>query len=97
MGDMEDGDAVFGSSVEVDLGSQVYWWHDKYKPRKPKYFNRVDTRYKWNKYNQTHYDHDNPPPKIVQGASSTKVKHNNDGIPASYKLSKTRTNLGGQS
>jgi len=23
MGDMEDGDAVFGSSVEVDLGSQV--------------------------------------------------------------------------
>ena len=23
--------------------------------------------YEWNKYNQTHYDHDNPPPKIVQG------------------------------
>ena len=46
---------------------QVYWWHDKYRPRKPKYFNRVHTGYEWNKYNQTHYDHDNPPPKIVQG------------------------------
>lgn len=45
----------------------MYWWHDKYRPRKPKYFNRVHTGYEWNKYNQTHYDHDNPPPKIVQG------------------------------
>ena len=45
---------------------QVYWWHDKYRPRKPKYFNRVHTGYEWNKYNQTHYDHDNPPPKVVQ-------------------------------
>jgi hypothetical protein len=23
--------------------------------------------FEWNKYNQTHYDVDNPPPKIVQG------------------------------
>ncbi|KHN02279.1 Hypothetical protein glysoja_002303 [Glycine soja] len=67
MGDMEDGDSVFGSGAEVNLDSQVYWWHDKYRPRKPKYFNRVHTGYEWNKYNQTHYDHDNPPPKIVQG------------------------------
>ncbi|KAH7855109.1 hypothetical protein Vadar_021339 [Vaccinium darrowii] len=67
MGAMEEGDAVFGSSDEVNLDSQVYWWHDKYRPRKPKYFNRVHTGYEWNKYNQTHYDHDNPPPKIVQG------------------------------
>ncbi|XP_058739129.1 splicing factor Cactin-like isoform X1 [Vicia villosa] len=67
MGAMEDGDAVFGSGAEVSLDSQVYWWHDKYRPRKPKYFNRVHTGYEWNKYNQTHYDHDNPPPKIVQG------------------------------
>ncbi|KAL1190733.1 Splicing factor Cactin [Cardamine amara subsp. amara] len=35
--------------------------------RKPKYINRVQTGYEWNKYNQTHYDHDNPPPKFVQG------------------------------
>ncbi|XP_042421272.1 cactin-like [Zingiber officinale] len=67
MGAMDEGDAVFGAGSEVALDSQVYWWHDKYRPRKPKYFNRVHTGYEWNKYNQTHYDHDNPPPKIVQG------------------------------
>jgi hypothetical protein len=27
----------------------------------------VHTGFEWNKYNQTHYDFDNPPPKIVQG------------------------------
>ena len=47
--------------------AQVYWLNEKYKPRKPKYFNRVHTGYEWNKYNQTHYDQDNPPPKVVQG------------------------------
>ncbi|KAH7416237.1 hypothetical protein KP509_14G082000 [Ceratopteris richardii] len=67
MGTMDEGDAILGSGAEVNLESQVYWWHDKYRPRKPKYFNRVHTGYEWNKYNQTHYDHDNPPPKIVQG------------------------------
>ncbi|KAL7145214.1 hypothetical protein ABFS83_07G065900 [Erythranthe nasuta] len=67
MGSVEEGDVVFGSNDEINLDSQVYWWHDKYRPRKPKYFNRVHTGYEWNKYNQTHYDHDNPPPKIVQG------------------------------
>ncbi|CAN1284350.1 CTN [Linum perenne] len=67
MGAMEEGDAIFGSNAEISLDSAVYWWHDKYRPRKPKYFNRVHTGYEWNKYNQTHYDHDNPPPKIVQG------------------------------
>lgn len=66
MGDMADeGDAPFGGEVALD--SRIYWWHDKYRPRKPKYFNRVHTGYEWNKYNQTHYDHDNPPPKVVQG------------------------------
>ncbi|KAL3637648.1 hypothetical protein CASFOL_018519 [Castilleja foliolosa] len=67
MGAMDEGDVVFGSNDEISLDSQVYWWHDKYRPRKPKYFNRVHTGYEWNKYNQTHYDHDNPPPKVVQG------------------------------
>ncbi|CAD6335606.1 unnamed protein product [Miscanthus lutarioriparius] len=51
MGAMEEGDAVFGAGAEVNLDSQVYWWHDKYRPRKPKYFNRVHTGYEWNKYN----------------------------------------------
>ncbi|PHT41266.1 Cactin [Capsicum baccatum] len=67
MGAMEEGDATFGSNNEINLDSQVYWWHDKYRPRKPMYFNHVHTGYEWNKYNQTHYDHDNPPPKIVLG------------------------------
>lgn len=54
-------------SVEASLDNQVYLWSDKYRPRKPRYFNRVHTGFEWNKYNQTHYDLDNPPPKIVQG------------------------------
>ncbi|XP_045465411.1 cactin [Harmonia axyridis] len=54
-------------SVEASLDNQVYLWSDKYRPRKPRYFNRVHTGFEWNKYNQTHYDMDNPPPKIVQG------------------------------
>jgi hypothetical protein len=66
MGDNSDG-AEVAFSGEVETEARVYWWHDKYRPRKPKYFNRVHTGYEWNKYNQTHYDHDNPPPKVVQG------------------------------
>jgi len=27
-------------SVESDLDHQVYLWSDKYRPRKPRYFNR---------------------------------------------------------
>ena len=42
-------------------------WANRYRPRKPRYFNRVQMGYEWNKYNQTHYDYDNPPPKVVQG------------------------------
>lgn len=62
---MNDDEAEF--SVETKLDSQIYLWSDKYRPRKPRYFNRVHTGFEWNKYNQTHYDMDNPPPKIVQG------------------------------
>lgn len=54
-------------SVETKIDNEVYLWSDKYRPRKPRYFNRVHTGFEWNKYNQTHYDMDNPPPKIVQG------------------------------
>ena len=64
----------FGN-LEEDLGltnvaeliSSSYNWQEKYRPRKPCYFNRVMTGYDWNKYNQTHYDHDNPSPKTVHG------------------------------
>ncbi|KAF8528989.1 mid region of cactin-domain-containing protein [Hysterangium stoloniferum] len=54
-------------NVEENITSTTYTWEDKYRPRKPRYFNRVHTGYEWNKYNQTHYDTDNPPPKVVQG------------------------------
>ena len=38
---MEQGEAKF--SFEIPLEQKVAWWHDKYRPRKPKYFNRVHT------------------------------------------------------
>ncbi|XP_072942816.1 splicing factor Cactin [Epargyreus clarus] len=65
MGAAAADDAPF--SAEHALPDQPCLWADKYRPRKPRYFNRVHTGFEWNKYNQTHYDMDNPPPKIVQG------------------------------
>ena len=62
---MDNDEATF--AVEVDVENKPYLWQDKYRPRKPRFFNRVHTGFEWNKYNQTHYDMDNPPPKIVQG------------------------------
>ncbi|KAI8585640.1 mid region of cactin-domain-containing protein [Geranomyces variabilis] len=63
-----DEDTFNEEAVVISASSQdTYLWHDKYRPRKPRYFNRVHTGYEWNKYNQTHYDGDNPPPKVVQG------------------------------
>lgn len=50
---MNDDEAEF--SVETKLDPQIYLWSDKYRPRKPRYFNRVHTGFEWNKYNQTHY------------------------------------------
>ncbi|KAJ0393584.1 hypothetical protein ATCC90586_009339 [Pythium insidiosum] len=63
---LEESEERLGEADEVALTS-LPAWSDKYQPRKPRYFNRVKTGYDWNKYNQTHYDHDNPPPKVVQG------------------------------
>jgi hypothetical protein len=51
----------------LDLKPILEDWRSKYRPRKPKFFVRVKSGYEWNKYNQTHYDHLNPPPKVVQG------------------------------
>jgi Cactus-binding C-terminus of cactin protein/Conserved mid region of cactin len=61
-----ENEEVFGGEEDVDTKSKALW-SGKYRPRKPRYFNRVQMGYEWNKYNQTHYDHDNPPPKVVQG------------------------------
>ncbi|KAI0562549.1 cactin [Gracilaria domingensis] len=64
----EDDEEEFKDEVEAPEGkSGTYAWNDKYRPRKPKYFNKVLSGYRWTKYNRTHYDHDNPPPKTVQG------------------------------
>jgi len=57
---------IFTTEEEVTTKNRDQWAH-VHRPRKPKYFNRVVMGYEWNKYNQTHYDHDNPPPKVVQG------------------------------
>ena len=63
-GDLEE---ELGLQDEVNLGGVSYGWQDKWLPRKPRYFHRVKSGYDWNAYNRTHYDTDNPPPKIVQG------------------------------
>lgn len=61
---VDENEEIFTSEEQLDIKPQ---WADKHRPRKPRYFNRVQMGYEWNKYNQTHYDHDNPPPKVVQG------------------------------
>ena len=53
--------------AEADVVVDPPSWAHIYPPKKPRYFNRVMTGYDWNRYNQTHYTEDNPPPKIVQG------------------------------
>jgi hypothetical protein len=43
-------------NMEAEMSKVAYTWEDKYRPRKPRYFNKVHTGYEWNKYNQTHYE-----------------------------------------
>ena len=62
---VQENEEIFAGEEEVSISKPQ--WANKYRPRKPRYFNRVQMGYEWNKYNQTHYDHDNPPPKVVQG------------------------------
>jgi len=70
----KDGEANFNSAYSKDnahglinLELRAQDWDDKYKPRKPRFFNRVKTGFSWSKYNKSHYDMDNPPPKMVVG------------------------------
>ena len=44
-------------NMEGEMSKTAYSWEDKYRPRKPRYFNKVHTGYEWNKYNQTHYEY----------------------------------------
>jgi len=82
-----DGDEA-SFSVESNISNQVILWADKYRPRKPRFFNRVHTGFEWNKYNQTHYDFDNPPPKLVQGYKFNIFYPDliNQTIPPKYSL-----------
>lgn len=63
---VQEDEEIFAGEEEVSSTAKPQW-ASKHRPRKPRYFNRVQMGYEWNKYNQTHYDHDNPPPKVVQG------------------------------
>jgi len=40
---------------EIDLEKTSYWWQDKYKPRKPRYLNRVKTAYDWSQVLEERY------------------------------------------
>ena len=39
---MGDNEEAFDEAIDLN---QTYWWHDKFRPRKPRYFNRVHTGY----------------------------------------------------
>lgn len=53
---------------EVPIVTQPEWMKTSpTTPIKPQYVNRVRTAIEWNKYNQTHYTEDEPPPKSVMG------------------------------
>ncbi|KAK5122895.1 hypothetical protein LTR85_003460 [Meristemomyces frigidus] len=67
---LHDNEEIFTAEQPVTT-KNLSLWSSQYTPRKPRYFARVVTGYEWNKYNQTHYDHDNPPPKVVQGYKFT--------------------------
>ena len=58
----------YAFSSEVALEAQNYAWQGKYCPRKPQYYNRIETGFNWHEYDpHTPYDTYNPPPKIVEG------------------------------
>jgi len=63
---LSDNEELLTTEIPVETKNKHTWPADA-RPRKPQYFNRSILGYEWNKYNQTHYDHDNPPPKVVQG------------------------------
>lgn len=51
-------------NVDEEITQVTPSWADIHRPRKPKFYNRVQTGYDWNRYNQVHYDANNPPPKV---------------------------------
>ncbi|CRG93099.1 cactin homolog, putative [Plasmodium gallinaceum] len=59
--------------------------------RKPLYFNRIKTSFDWNKYNKTHYDYENTPPKYICGYKFNIFYTNllNKKQPPTWKLQHT--------
>jgi hypothetical protein len=49
-GDLDEG-------LDLAPAASNYDWSDRYRPRKPRFFNRVQTGFEWNQYNQTHYEY----------------------------------------
>ena len=60
-------DEVAYNTEAADITKSIPPWITLYKLRTPLFFNRAKTLYEWNKYNQLHYDAENPPPKSLQG------------------------------
>ena len=54
--ELDEEEELFNLEENI-VNPTTYNWEDKYRPRKPRYFNRVHTGYEWNKYNQTHYEY----------------------------------------
>lgn len=63
---LSENEELLTTEIPVETKNK-HTWPENIRARKPQYFNRAILGYEWNKYNQTHYDHDNPPPKVVQG------------------------------
>lgn len=62
---MEENEEEFNRDIPITQHPEP--WHAKTKPKKPRFFNRVQAGYDWNRYNLVHFDEDNPPPKTVEG------------------------------
>ncbi|KAI9292104.1 hypothetical protein K502DRAFT_352336 [Neoconidiobolus thromboides FSU 785] len=65
--ELDEDEEIFSAEAKLDFIRNSASVNGDGLLKKPLYFNRVNVGYEWNKYNQTHYDLDNPPPKTVQG------------------------------
>ncbi|CAF4977580.1 unnamed protein product, partial [Rotaria sp. Silwood1] len=52
-------DTLINTVVPRDV---QYLWSDKYRPHKPRVFNKVYAGYDWDQFNKKHYDMDTPTP-----------------------------------
>lgn len=97
--DLDEEEELFNLEENI-VNPTTYNWEDKYRPRKPRYFNRVHTGYEWNKYNQTHYEyvitspvflscsidlqHGQPTPQGRTGVQGLLKSSINTSIPKTY-------------